>query len=641
MKAHTLKGGFKSMKLKIKRFTMVLLLTFTLAFTSMGLASAEEIKPDKITIVHTNDMHGRLNQKDKVLDAKGKDTDIAVVGTRLARLKSYTTALNPTLVLDAGDSIQGLPISNINKGDYMIDAMLEVGYDAMTLGNHEFDFGYDQTQAIKAKLENTSMRFMSSNVFKNNELGFKPYDIIEKDGLKIAVIAFTTPETITKTHPNNIVGVTFKSPTEQADFYIKEVMGSNDIDVLVLLGHLGLDGETKDDWRGDKLAEYISKQDLKVPTLVVDGHSHTPVDGGEMFGDNVLYVQTGEYLNNIGHVELDLKDFSKSTAKLVKIRSVELKAGEADVLVAETAAKADYEVIAGEELISDFKYFLNGERDLVRTRETNLGNVIGDAMVAYGKSLLEKPDFAVMNGGGIRANINPGKITKGDAISVIPFGNMYSSVEATGAQVIEMFEFSLRTPIDKDKVSGELLKDELGHYILGSNGGFLQVSSTVRVTYNVLAEPGSRVQKVEVDRLNGWEEVTPEGKYIVATNDFLAQGGDGYKMLGGKRTEGASLDDVFAMYLNSSNVDWSVYETVYNPTRVLQVAEALEEEVAPEVTPEVKPEVKPELTPKPETKPDKVLPNVGVDSNTLAYGSLLIASGMTSLGFMKFKRKED
>ena len=610
MKAHTTKGrNYSIMKYNFKRFTMIFMLTLTLAFTSMGAAKAEEVKPETITILHTNDMHGRMNQTQK-----------GVTGTRLSRLKSYKDDKNPTLLLDAGDSIQGLPISNINKGEYMVDAMLEVGYDAMTLGNHEFDFGYDRTQEIKAKLDGSTMRFMSSNVFKNNELGFKPYDVFVKDGVKIAIIAFTTPETTTKTHPNNIVGVTFKSPTEQADFYIKEVMDKNtDLDVLVLLGHLGLDGETKADWRGDKLAEYVSTQDLKVPILVVDGHSHTPVDGGERFGNNVLYVQTGEYLNNIGHVELNLKEFSKSTAKLVAIDTVALKDGEKEILASETAAKTDYDIIAGEVLVKDFPYFLNGQRAMNRTRETNLGNMIADSIVAYGKGLAQKPDFAVMNGGGIRENIKPGTITKGDAIAVIPFGNIYSSVEATGKQVYEMFEYAYRLDIEKDKDSGELLKDNLGHYILGANGGFLQVSSTVRVTYNVMNEPGKRVLKVEVDRANGWEDVKMDETYLVATNDFLAQGGDGYTMLGGKRTEGASLDDVFALFLENKEVNWDLYKEEYNPTRILQVTEDLkeEEEVTPEVKPDVKPEVKPETTPKPTPKPDKVLPNVGIESNVL------------------------
>lgn len=618
---------------------MIFMLTLTLAFTSMGAAKAEEAKPDKVTIIHTNDMHGRLNQGDKVKDANGKDTDVSIKGTRLSRLKSYVNEIKPNLVLDGGDSIQGLPISNINKGEYMVEAMLEVGFDAMTLGNHEFDFGYDRAQAIKKRLEGTSMLFMTSTVYKDDKLGFVPYEIIEKDGIKTAIIAFTTPETETKTHPKNIEGVTFKSPKEQADIFIPEVMDKYpDLDVLVLLGHLGLDGETKDDWRGDMLAKYVSEKDLEISILVVDGHSHTPVDGGEMFGKNVLYVQTGEYLNNIGHVELDLKDFSKSTAKLVKIETVTLKDGETDILDAENAANVDYEKIAGEVLVEDFPYFLNGSRDFNRTRETNLGNLIGDAMVAYGKGLAQKPDFAVMNGGGIRADLKPGKITKGDAISVIPFGNMYSSIEVSGKQVKEMFEFALRVPISKDK-NGELIKDDLGNYVLTSNGGFLQVSSTVRLSYNPMNEENNRVQKIEVDRLNGWEEVTPEGKYIVATNDFLAQGGDGYKMLGGPRIEGESLDDVFALYLQNKEVDWSLYKEEYNPTRIIQLIEETEEELTP--TPEVKPEVKPTPDSKPTNKPDKVLPNVGIESNVFTYGSLLIASGMTSLGFLRFKRKED
>ena len=285
---------------RFTKLTSILLLSITMLFSSAGVArtTLAEDTADKFIVVHTNDMHGRLNEVPR--DSENGDY------TLLSRLKYFIETEKPSLVLDGGDAIQGLPISNISKGKYMIDAMVDVGYNMMTVGNHEFDFGYDVAVGLKSQLEGTGMSILSSNVMKGGTLSFKPYEILETGGKKVALIGLTTPETTTKTHPNNVEGVTFLEPITQAVKYIDEILDeNNDIDLIVPVGHLGKDLQTKVEWRGNTLAEHLSAKGYSVPILVVDGHSHSTVNPGVMIGDNVLYVQTGEYLNNIGRVEID------------------------------------------------------------------------------------------------------------------------------------------------------------------------------------------------------------------------------------------------------------------------------------------------------------------------------------------------
>lgn len=181
----------------------------------------------------------------------------------------------------------------------------------------------------------------------------------------------------------------------------------------------------------------------------------------------------------------------------------------------------------------------NGLRENVRTKETNLGNLIGDAMLSYGQNGFSEPtDFSIMNGGGIRANIHPQVVTRGDIIAVLPFGNSISQIKVTGEQVREMFEYSVRAEA-QTAADGTVLTDSNGQPLLGANGGFLHVSKTVRLYYDSQKQgmtdesPGGRVLQIEIYSRDTekFERLNDKQLYNMATNDFLAAGGDGYIML--------------------------------------------------------------------------------------------------------------
>ena len=559
------------MKNRIRKFTSIILLSLTMVLSSAPMFSPV-LAEDNLVILHTNDMHGRLNQKPR-------DTASLGNATLLARLKHYKDTENAFLLVDGGDAIQGLPISNQDLGRKMIETMVEVGYDAMAVGNHEFDFGYNRAIEIKDQLADEPMEILSNNVEKDGELSFKPHTIIEKEGKRVGVIGVTTPETATKTHPRNVEGVTFLEPIAQVRKSI-EAMADEDLDLILVLAHLGIDSETNNDWRGDTLAQSIADMNLDVPAVTIDGHSHTEVPGGKMMGDNVFYAQSGHHLDNVGRIDLNMADFSKTTSQLIKTETILVGEGGTTQLSKEAEAQEQFDIIGNEVILEDLPYKLNGERAIVRTRETNLGNIVADSILAYGKGLAIQPDFAVTNGGGLRQSLQAGKLIMGDVIGVLPFGNTYASVKVSGQDILDMFEYSYDTDRAVD-AEGNFIMDEYGNYELGQKGAFLQVSETVQVTYNVLKEAGNRIEKVMIDRADGWEELRLDETYVIATNDFLAQGGDGYTMLGGERVEGESLDAVFAEFLQekATTTDWEMYKDEYNPKRVLQVAIPAEAEV--------------------------------------------------------------
>ena len=247
---------------------------------------------------------------------------------------------------------------------------------------------------------------------------------------------------------------------------------------------------------------------------------------------------------------------------------------------------------------------MNGDRENVRVRETNLGNVVADSLYQYGQTGFSHPtDIAVTNGGGLRETIAKDKpITKGNVIAVLPFGNTISQIQVTGQQVFDMFEKSLGSILQVDK-AGKTVLDENGQPLLEPSGGFLQISGA-KVYYDTNLAADKRVLAIQVkNRATGLYEKLDLGKvYYLATNDFLAAGGDGYTMLGGAREEGPSMDAAFEDYLKTA--DLTQYEKVNPNSRTISVDSKtfkLPEEQGKEQDP-AKPEKDPAITP---TQPGK------------------------------------
>ena len=542
--------------------------------TSVESAEAKEApvespkSEEKDTVIlHTNDVHGRIVEEKGVIG----DAKLATV-IEQERAKSNQT----TLVVDAGDAFQGLPISNSTKGEARAEILNKMQYDAMAVGNHEFDFGLDEAKKYKEILK---FPLLSSNTYVNGARLFEASTIVDKDktveGDEFVVIGVTTPETATKTHPKNIKGVTFTDPISEVNKVIEEVQAKaraegKDYKHYVVLAHLGVDTTTPVEWRGSTLAEALSKNPrLKGKRVtVIDGHSHTVES--TTYGDNVTYNQTGSYLHNVGKITYKSRQLLGNPTQIPAADAKKLPANpKIAAMVKEIKEKYDAENAV--EVVSKSPVELNGDRENVRVRETNLGNVVADALYQYGQTGFSHPtDIAVTNGGGLRETIAKDKpITKGNVIAVLPFGNTITQIQVTGQQVLDMFEKSLGSILQVDK-DGKTVMDENDQPLLEPSGGFLQVSG-VKVYYDTNLPSGKRVLAVQVkNHTDGaYEKLDLSKTYYLTTNDFLAAGGDGYSMLGGVREEGPSMDAAFEDYLKTA--DLNQYEKINPNSRTISV----------------------------------------------------------------------
>lgn len=531
-------------------------------------AAVTPVKEEQDTVIlHTNDVHGRIVEEKGVIG----DAKLATV-IEQERAKTNQT----TLVVDAGDAFQGLPISNSSKGEARAKILNEMDYDAMAVGNHEFDFGLDEAKKYKEILK---FPLLSANTYVNGARLFEAATIVDKDknreGDEFVVIGVTTPETATKTHPKNVQGVTFTEPIAEVNKVIEEIQAKalaegKDYKHYVVLAHLGVDTTTPVEWRGSTLAEALSKNPLLKGkrVTVIDGHSHTVES--TTYGDNVTYNQTGSYLHNVGRITYKSHQLLGNPSQIPAADAKKLEANpKIAAMVKEIKEKYDAENAV--EVVSKSPVELNGDRENVRVRETNLGNVVADSLYQYGQTGFSHPtDIAVTNGGGLRETIAKDKpITKGNVIAVLPFGNTITQIQVTGQQVLDMFEKSLGSILQVDK-DGKTVMDENGQPLLEPSGGFLQVSG-VKVYYDTNLPSGKRVLAVQVkNHTDGaYEKLDLSKTYYLTTNDFLAAGGDGYSMLGGVREEGPSMDAAFEDYLKTA--DLNQYEKINPNSRTISV----------------------------------------------------------------------
>ncbi|MFZ5969379.1 MAG: 5'-nucleotidase C-terminal domain-containing protein [Bacillota bacterium] len=486
----------------MKKLSAVMVI-LALVFTMVLPAFAEEQAARKhITILHTNDMHSRIEAGK--YDGMGLD--------KVATLVKEMKAQNPnTLVIDAGDAFHGQTIATLVKGESVAKVMDMIGYDVMAPGNHDFNYGYERLVELDGM---TKFPILAANVKKEDGSNLlTPYVIKEVDGVKIGLFGLATPETAYKTHPNNVKGLTFADPVESAKAMVAEL--KDKADIIVAVTHLGLDESSAD--TSKKVAENVEGIDL-----IVDGHSHTVLEAGMTVG-NTLIVQAGEYDKNLGIVDLYIENGKvvEKSAKLFTKAEAEATAADPEVSALVAQIKEDNNKITSV-VVGKTDVALDGERANVRRGETNLGNLITDAMLHTTGA-----DVAFTNGGGIRASIDAGEMTKGEIITVLPFGNYVIVKEIKGEALLAALEHGV-----------DAYPEEAGHF-----------AHVAGLTYKFDANKpvGQRITEVMV----GTEKLDVNKAYKVATNDFMAAGGDKYDMFKGTPTLGeyAALDEIVANYV--------------------------------------------------------------------------------------------
>lgn len=444
------------------------------------LPAAAGAAPIEIRILHINDFHGfALPYK-----PAGAGESLGGIAS-LAGTAGKLRAEKPTLLLAAGDMIQGHALANLFEGKPVIEMMNAMGFDAMAAGNHEFDFGQE---ILRKRIGEAGFPVLCANVEGFD--GLKPYKIFTVNGIAVAVIGVVAADTPVTTHPRNVAGLTFLPPEVAVESALKEIGGRGDL--VVVLSHMGFAADRA-------LAEKVRGIDV-----IVGGHSHTKVERPAQVG-NTIIVQAWEHAKALGVLDL-VVDKGKEGARVAgyagRLEEISPGRGGKDGKVAGIVAVYRREMDAVlDRRIGNTPVDLDGEN--VRARETNLGDFLADVLRRTAGA-----DAALINGGAIRTGIRKGDIRLRDVYSVLPFENYIVAVRLTGRRILEALEHGVSS-------------------VEEGAGRFPQVSG-LSFRYARSAPPGSRVREVRV----GGRPVDLDAEYTVATLDFLAIGGDGYNAFG-------------------------------------------------------------------------------------------------------------
>ena len=518
---------------KVLALLLSVVMTLTLLVSS---AWADEPKPldGKTVILHTNDVHGSIELYAKV--AAMKD-DYKAQGAQV-------------ILADAGDYSQGTVYVSVNKGKDAVTMMNAAGYDVATIGNHEFDYGYAQ---LKSNLNSAGFKVVCANVLQDGSPVFDAYTMINKGGVQVAFVGLETPEAQTKANPALIQGLTFLAGDEMYAAVQTQVDAArtDGADIVIVLTHLGVDSSSEPNTSYD-LYNKVNGIDF-----IIDGHSHTVMTKGP---EGEPIQSTGTALNNIGVITIDNATKKIESNELIPIWHTEEVDGKevpvydytkSDETVA-NAAKAIIDPIDADydQKFAESAVDLNGAKAPGnRTEETNLGDLITDAMMWAIKTKAPGVDMnnavAITNGGGIRAAIAKGDITKKDVNTVLPFGNTLAVVYVKGSELLEALE-----------VSTYCTPKSLGGFPQFA-GMEVELNTACEYDANDTTYPGSTyfgpksINRITIKTVNG-KAFDKDATYAVITNDFLAAGGDTYYAFAAAQTQfdtGLPLDEILMEYI--------------------------------------------------------------------------------------------
>ncbi len=512
-------------------FALVIGMAGTPAITAMAedakvVSPAEDVESGDIVVLYDNDVHCAVDGY----------ANIAALKDEMEAKTDYVT------LVSNGDFIQGATIGVVSDGEYLVDIMNEVGYDIVTLGNHEFDYGMDQLHDLMNKL---SAKVVSCNFMdlRYDEPVYASFTIKKYGDVKVAFVGITTPESITKSTPtffqnkkgeyiydfcNDETGEALYKRVQKVVNYAKNKKGA---DYVVAMAHLGTDGTTEQ-WKSTSVIENTYGIDV-----MLDGHSHSTFESDIVInkkGEEVIVSQTGSKFENIG--KLVISEEGEITTELISLEEytkvdeevaafVEKKNAEKDALTSKVIGTTTVDMIT--------KNLETGDR-IIRNSETNLGNFSADAF----RTVLNA-DIGIMNGGGIRADIAKGDITYDNILTVYPYGNMGCVVEVTGQQIKDALEHGAKNYPEES--GGFLHVSGLKYTINGSiessvktddKGMFLGVDGKYRVSnIKVLNKETGKYEKLDLKKT-----------YTLAgINYTLKQCGDGFTMFEGSKV---IVDDI-------------------------------------------------------------------------------------------------
>ncbi|MGN8646558.1 bifunctional metallophosphatase/5'-nucleotidase [Gracilibacillus sp. HCP3S3_G5_1] len=519
----------------IKRFGFffkmfaIILFVFTFILPTSALAAEDESETFSLTIMHMNDTHAHVEPLPQMLTA----------------VKEVRAENPDALLFHAGDVFSGTLYFNQFHGKADLALLNMMDLDAMVFGNHEFDLGSgeDGHESLSEFVAEAQFPFLGTNIdfsgdpfmasyinenpFSDSPENGSVYDgiIKEVNGEKIGIFGLTTEDTVNVSSP---VNVKFLNYIEEA----KRAVASFDelgVDKIIAVNHLGYDS-TPDIGNDLQLAAYVDGIDV-----IVGGHSHTRLDQPTLITKDAngnekeptIIVQAHQYSQLLGKVEVVFDEngvIQRYDGQLIDVSDKEADPEAANALA---PYKAEVEELSEQEIgavaMKDIPNPRLSDSDVsVRANETELGNLVTDAMLAKAKEKYPDVVIAMQNGGGIRAAIDEGPITVGEVIAVLPFGNDPVVAELTGAEIKEILEHSVRqAPAE--------------------SGGFLQVAG-MKFNYDSTKEPGSRVVTMEVEIDGEYEDIKLDQTYLVTTNNFTGKGGDGFEVFAQAYNEGRVRD---------------------------------------------------------------------------------------------------
>ena len=482
-----------------------------------------------VTILYTNDVHTYIDKQSPKL------TYAAIADLK----QSYQDAGKDVLLVDAGDHVQGTAYGSMDEGASIIKLMNAAGYDVATPGNHEFDYGMDRAKAI---MKEADFPYLSCNwVDLRTTLRVLPsVKVFVRGGRRIAFVGVTTPETFTKSTP-----AYFMDKAQRK--YIYDIQGGEDgqklydavqkaidkakllADVVIGLGHLGVDPSSSP-WTSEEVIAHTSGFDA-----FIDGHSHTVMENKQVkdaSGKDVTLTQTGSYFANVG--EMTIAADGTITTKLIPTH----EGMDAGIAAMQTSWVNTVDDMLGEKIaVGDSDFYVSdpatGKRR-IRSAETNLGDFVADGIYTYFNEVEKLHcDVAIMNGGGIRADVPAGDWTFKTCKQISPFGNVACLMSVTGKQIQDALEFAAR-------FAGEGGKE---------NGGFLQVAGA---TYEIHTDIPNTVQTDEKNVWIGSATGTPRVQnvkiYDKASGSYLPLDPGATYALAGMNYTLRNLGDGFAMF---------------------------------------------------------------------------------------------
>ncbi len=506
----------------------------------LGLCTTGVSADFPLRVLHTNDFHARIEPINKY-DSDCSDEDRReeqcfggsarmAVAIAAAREKSKNSVL-----LDGGDQFQGSLFYTHYKGKAVAEFMNLLGYDAMTVGNHEFD---DGPEVLAAFMETIEFPILMSNADISQEPALAGKlarsSVIERDGVRIGLIGLTPQDTAELASPGD--RVMFTDPVKATREEVAKLTADG-IKIVIVLSHSGYG-----------LDKFIANKVADID-VIVGGHSNTLLSNQDdravgpyptMVG-NTAIVQAYAYGKYLGVLDLNFDDKGVITNAVGEPVLLDASIGEDAAFTARIDELAQPLETIRNTVVSRAGQPINGNRDDCRVRECAMGNLVADAMLARVKS--QGVTIAIQNGGGLRASIDEGDITMGEVLSVLPFQNTLSTFRLTGASVVAALENGVSQ-------------------VEAAKGRFPQVAG-VRFTWTRSVQPNEgRILTVMVEQNASWVNIDPVAIYGVVSNNFLRAGGDGYAVLANDAIDaydfGPGIDKVVADYL-ADNAPYAPY----------------------------------------------------------------------------------